>query len=179
MIDQRRLVLDFGLVSGGQRRKQIVRYRLSPSPLGNPSVAPAVLRPRNSIEEFLEIGTLIPDVERRHCRILAEMLAVGTNRRSNGVSPIPGFMPAERPATSILTVNRLTSHSQGSGSVSSKSLMSKTRLRSGVANAPKFIMWQSPHAWTRSPVRGVSAKSNAITAAAPRRKANGDCCIRP
>src|SRR5208282_1911517 len=97
MIDQRWRVLDFGLVSGGYRRKQIVRYRLSPSPLGNSSVAPAVLRPRNSIEELLEIDSLIPHLERRHGRILAQMLAVGTNRRSNSVLPIPRSNAREAP----------------------------------------------------------------------------------
>jgi hypothetical protein len=53
------------------------------------------------------------------------------------------------------------------------------RLRSGDANAPKFMMWQSPHACTRNSVAGVPAKSNAISAAAPRRNAKGDCRIRP
>ena len=86
--------------------------------------------------------------------------------------------PAERPATSILVVSRLRSHSHGAGSVSSKSLISKIRLRSGVANPPKFMMWQSPHACTRSRVVGVCAKSKAIIAAAPRRKVKGDLLIR-
>jgi hypothetical protein len=39
----------------------------------------------------------------------------------------------------MLAVSRLTSHSQGAGRVSSKSLMSKKMLRSGVAKPPKFI----------------------------------------
>ena len=45
------------------------------------------------------------------------------------------------------------------GSVSSKSLMSKTSLRWGVAKAPKFIRWQSPQACTRRPIAGVRERS--------------------
>src|SRR5208282_1730808 len=90
MIDERWLVLDPGSVSGGDRRKQIVRYRLSPIPFGNSSVAAAVPGLRNSIQKLLEIDSLIPHLERRHCRTLAHMLAVGANRRSNSVLPIPG-----------------------------------------------------------------------------------------
>ena len=43
----------------------------------------------------------------------------------------------ERPAISRLVASRLTSHSQGPGSVSSKSLMSKTRCRSGRGERPE------------------------------------------
>ena len=51
-------------------------------------------------------------------------------------------------AMTKLVASRLRSHSQGAGYVSSKSLMSKMIRRSGVANAPKFIRWQSPQDWT-------------------------------
>ena len=79
-------------------------------------------------------------------------------RRARTRRPRPG--PAHRssgcrgPATAKLAARRLTSHSHGAGSVSSKSLMSKTRLRSGVAKMPKFSRWQSPHACTCRPVLG-------------------------
>ena len=53
-----------------------------------------------------------------------------------------------------LAASRLTSHSQGPGSVSSKSLASKTSVRSGEANSPKLLRWASPLAWTRMSVRG-------------------------
>ena len=76
--------------------------------------------------------------------------------------------PLSRPATVRLAASRLTSHSNGPGRVSSKSLTSKTRLRSGEANAPKFDRWASPHSCTRSPDAGVVARSAAIGSAAPR-----------
>jgi hypothetical protein len=76
--------------------------------------------------------------------------------------------PLSRPATVKLAASRLTSHSNGPGSVSSKSLTSKTRLRSGEANAPKFDRCASPHSCTRSPDAGVVARSAAIGSAAPR-----------
>ena len=49
-----------------------------------------------------------------------------------------------RPATSKLVTSRLTSHSKGPGSVSSKSFRSKTSDRSAVAKPPKFARWASP-----------------------------------
>ena len=66
----------------------------------------------------------------------------------------PAGSPRWRPTTCRLAHRRLTSHSHGPGSVSSKSLMSKTRLRSGVANLPKLVTCASPHACTRRPVTG-------------------------
>jgi hypothetical protein len=74
--------------------------------------------------------------------------------------------------------SRLTSHSQGAGSVSSKSLRPKDRFRSGVANSPKLSRWASPQACTVIPVTGVVARSRAITPGAPRRNANGDARMR-
>lgn len=46
--------------------------------------------------------------------------------------------PFARPAMTRLAASRLTSHSQGPGSVSSKSLMSKSNCRSGEASSRKF-----------------------------------------
>jgi hypothetical protein len=86
--------------------------------------------------------------------------------------------PTVRAATTKLTASRLTSHSQGAGSVSSKSLSPNDRLRSGVANTPKLSRWASPQACTVIPVTGVVARSWAITAGAPRRKANGEAAMR-
>ena len=73
-----------------------------------------------------------------------------------------------RAAISKLATSRLTSHSHGPGSVSSKSLMSNTSERSGAANPPKFDRCASPQHCTRRPDTGLSARSAAITAAAPR-----------
>ena len=76
--------------------------------------------------------------------------------------------PLARPAMTMLAASRLTSHSQGPGSVSSKSLASKTRRRSGEAKSPKFAQCASPLACTMMSVRGVVARSKAITAGVPR-----------
>ena len=55
----------------------------------------------------------------------------------------------------MLTAKRLTSHSQGPGRVSSKSLISNTSWRSGEAKTPKFERCASPQHCTASSVRGV------------------------
>ena len=68
----------------------------------------------------------------------------------------------------MLVANRLTSHSNGPGSVSSKSRRSNSRLRSGVAHRPKLRTWASPHICTSMPVFGDADRSEAMTAAAPR-----------
>ena len=87
--------------------------------------------------------------------------------------------PRSRPATAKLATSRLTSHSNGPGSVSSKSLMLKISRRSGAAKTPKFDRWASPHSWTSSPVRGSPARSAAIGYAAPRKNVNAETSIRP
>ena len=77
--------------------------------------------------------------------------------------------PRSRPATAKLAASRFTSHSNGPGSVSSKSLRLKTILRSGAAKPPKFDRWASPQSWVCSPVRGpLAERSDAIRYAAPR-----------
>ena len=62
--------------------------------------------------------------------------------------------PRSRPAISKLAARRLTSHSQGPGSVSSKSLMSNTMWRSAEAKPPKFERWASPHSCMLRPETG-------------------------
>jgi hypothetical protein len=47
--------------------------------------------------------------------------------------------PRQRAGMTKLAASRFTSHSKGARKVSSKSLISKTRFRSGVAKPPKFI----------------------------------------
>ena len=78
-----------------------------------------------------------------------------------------------------LLASRLRSHSNGAGSVSSKSLTSNTGAPSGEAKAPKLARWQSPQDCTHRPLVGVSARSAAMTAAAPRMKVNGEARMRP
>ena len=63
-----------------------------------------------------------------------------------------------RAAISMLAASRLTSHSHGPGSVSSKSLTSNTSRRSGEANTPKFDRCASPQHCTFSPDRGVAGE---------------------
>ena len=87
--------------------------------------------------------------------------------------------PRWRAATTRLAASRLTSHSQGPGSVSSKSLQSKTSWRSGEPKTPKFERWASPQIWAVSPERGVVERSDAMTSAAPRKKVNGETSMRP
>ena len=62
--------------------------------------------------------------------------------------------PFSRAAISKLAASRLTSHSQARAGVSSKSLRSKTRRRSGAAKTPKLERWASPQACTRRPEVG-------------------------
>ena len=78
-----------------------------------------------------------------------------------------------------LAASRLRSHSQGPGRVSSKSLTSNIKARSGEAKSPKFERWASPQACTRNPEDGVVARSEAITSAAPRKNVNGETSMRP
>ena len=68
----------------------------------------------------------------------------------------------------MLAASRLTSHSQGPGRVSSKSLQSKTRERSGEPNTPKLDRWASPQICAVRPDRGVVERSDAMIRAAPR-----------
>ena len=77
-----------------------------------------------------------------------------------------------------LATRRSTSHSQGPRVVSSKSFKSNTRCDSGERYPPKFAIWASPHACTKSPVVGRVDKSAAMGRAAPRKKANGEAAMR-
>ncbi len=76
--------------------------------------------------------------------------------------------PLLRPTMKKLAARRATSYSNGPGSVSSKSLRSNSKLRSGDANTPKFERWASPQSWTSRPARGVSRRSTAMILAPPR-----------
>ena len=113
--------------------------------------------------------------ERLPRRVANTTLPVRASSRTRGCAsgrtpPSPalhlrtGFLsaPMNRPASITLAASRFTSHSQGAGSVSSKSLMSNTSLRSGAPNPPKFSKWRSPHACTRNLVEGVPARSAAM-----------------
>ena len=57
--------------------------------------------------------------------------------------------------------------------------MLKTSLRSSAAKTPKLERCASPQSWACSPVRVPSARSAAMTYAAPRKNVNGETSIRP
>ena len=73
------------------------------------------------------------------CRCIPPCVRDTTARKSarhRGASS--SLKPLSRQASTKLAARRFTSHSQGAGRVSSRSLMSKITRRSGVANAPKL-----------------------------------------
>ena len=121
----------------------------------------------------------VPDLERGVRGEAAHGLAVGGAGARERPRPPRWSAPFSRAATATLATRRLTSHSHGAGRVSSKSLTSKISRRSGVAKTPKLETWASPMACTRRPLIGEAARSAAMTAAAPRKKAKGDAAIRP
>ena len=110
----------------------------------------------------------VPDLEVRHAGELAHRSSVARDGLEHDPVLVLGAKPLSRAAISMLAASRLTSHSHGPGSVSSKSLMSNTSRRSGEAKTPKFDRCASPQHWTCSPERGVPAKSWAMIFAAPR-----------
>ena len=114
-----------------------------------------------SVSAYQTCRFVIPAKVRIACRYRATA-AVTISPRSLSGNPLP------RAATSRLAASRLTSHSHGPGSVSSKSLTSKTRRRSAEPKTPKFDRCASPHACTANPDTGVVARSLAIGSAAPR-----------
>ena len=80
----------------------------------------------------------VPDVDQAHAGVAGHPLAVaahGRHRRRRGSAA--ALKPLARPAITMLAASRLTSHSHGPGSVSSKSFASKTRVRSGRGEQPE------------------------------------------
>ena len=143
------------------------------------ALSPAEEDVANGLHQMLagdDVEAGVPDVQDRHGGEFPHRGAV--SRRGRNSNPAP-FFSGEAAATAMLATSRLTSHSNGPGSVSSKSFRSKTSRRSGEAKAPKFDRWASPHNCTRSPEDLVPARSAAIGSAAPRKYANGEVSIRP
>ena len=126
-----------------------------------------------------DIEARVPDVDVPHLREARHRFAVLAHCRRHDRATDRVVEARSRPATARLAASRFTSHSNGPGSVSSKSLMLKTSLRSGAAKMPKLERCASPQSWACNPVRGPSARSAAIRYAPPRKKANGDTSIRP
>src|SRR4051812_9851471 len=104
----------------------------------------------------------------------AHRLAIRGDRRERRRPARRGSELVARAATTKLAARRLTSHSNGPGSVSSKSLISNARARSGDPYVPKLARWASPQSCTVRPVVGMVARSMAMMAAPPRWKANGE-----
>ena len=74
---------------------------------------------------------------------------------------------------------RFKSHSQGAGRVSSKSLMSKMRLPLGRGECAEIHQVTIAAGLRQTPVFGVHDRSDAITAADPRKNANAEVSMRP
>ena len=125
-----------------------------------------------------DIDARVPDVEVPHSRVPAHLRPV----RLDGARCARGVLagePGRAGRDDDARREPLHVPLEGAGSVSSKSFRSKTRLRSGVAKIPKFERWQSPQASTSIPLLGDEPRSAAITAADPRRNANGEAAMRP
>ena len=99
-----------------------------------------------SLDHRLGIDAGVPEVEVAASRELGHGLAVRGRTARPPTVPMSLVEPRERPASTKLVARRFTSHSNGPGLVSSKSLMSKTIARSGAANPPKFARCASPQA---------------------------------
>ena len=82
--------------------------------------------------------------------------------------PRASLPPILSQAITALATNRLMSHSQLPGRVSSKSLIPKTKRCSAVPNNPKLETCISPHNWTVISVVAWLARSCAMMAAPPR-----------
>ena len=80
----------------------------------------------------------------------------------------PDLKPRWRAATTTLAASRLTSHSNGPGRVSSKSLMSKMRRRSGAVKAAEVREVRVAAELDREAGVGAAPRSAAMIAAAPR-----------
>src|SRR5262249_33634989 len=121
------------------------------------------LRPKG-LYEAVDVGSRVPQIEGADgCEVVHRLRYERTTGAQMRVRTL-GAKPWSRPATAKLATRRLMSHSKGPGSVSSKSLTSKVKRRSGVAKTPKFERWASPQSCAYSPVRTPCARSAAIRA---------------
>ena len=99
-------------------------------------------------DEVVGRRAVVPDVEGAHAGVLVDVLAVDAHRLEHDVVALGG-------AEAVLPRDDVQAGGEAldvplprTGSVSSKSLMSNTTLRSGVAKVPKLATWASPHACT-------------------------------
>ena len=88
---------------------------------------------RERVADLRDVYTHVPEIEIAQRSEPAHVLAIGSGCCEHDVAPLGVVEAAIAGAISKLAASRLTSHSHGPGRVSSKSLMSKTRSRSGAA----------------------------------------------
>ena len=136
VVDQRRVVLDGRRSTGhGRELGKIVFQHAASAGLGQlllVQLAKFLVLERR--EHLLDVDARIPHVQRPASRCIPPCVrdtSAHTQARRRGRRP--ASKPLLRQARTKLAARRLTSHSQGAGRVSSRSLMSKTRRRSGVA----------------------------------------------
>jgi hypothetical protein len=125
---------------------------------------------------FFDVEARIPDGEDRLGGEVLHSCAVALHCSQRGSA---GLLLGEFVVPSgydEVAASRLTSHSNGPGSVSSKSLMSNTNRRSGDAYAPKLDKCASPHSWVCRPGVGVVSRSAARHCGQPTGQLPTSCC---
>ena len=100
--------------------------------------APSCLRIAATSSRVYQTSMLRISAKRAIASRYSRAAAITTERQT------ASSKPRSRPATAMLAASRFRSHSNGPGSVSSKSLMLKTSLRSGAAKMPKLERCASP-----------------------------------
>ena len=124
---------------------------------------------REAGDDLLDVDVGVPHVEVARLGQATHLLPVRRPDRPSRPTA-QSFLEKlwSRPAMTTLAARRLRSHSQGPGSVSSKSLTSNIIERSGDAKSPKLLRCASPQIWVVRPDAGVVARSDAMISAAPR-----------
>ena len=84
-------------------------------------------------DQFFDINARIPNIQAVHFAEFRHVFAIRAHAGEATSREQSSLKPLSRQARTKLVARRFTSHSQGAGSVSSRSLMSKITRRSGVA----------------------------------------------
>ena len=160
--DQRRVADDPRLAVDGLGQLVEGREAVLRAGLGDVLVQALLLLGRGLRRELrndlLDVDAVVPEIQVPHPGV-ARASPRGNARADHLVDLVrasSSSKPRSRPATAKLATSRLTSHSNGPGSVSSKSLMLKTSRRSGAAKTPKFDRCASPQSCVCRPVRGTA-----------------------
>ena len=128
--DDPRLAVDL-LGELRERLQAVLRPRLRAPPRHSPLLRGALLPDR--LLDGGDIEARVPHLHVRHRGEPPHRLAVLARDAQHGFSRCAFVKLRSRPQISKLVARRFRSHSNGPGSVSSKSLRSKTRSRSGDA----------------------------------------------